>query len=342
MVLESLNCTGCGAPELTRIDASHWHCEFCGSTLTQKERQKGPASGVQGDPANSVKRVSSVEQLRAAILDNTTQQLALNISASHLLVTLSEEEALLLLSLAAPATRHQLLGLTEHVAVISSAFTGASSKDRRAISTNKCCPSNILQSLSEDNSLANNIAENPNASSKLLFEMVMDGHITAAANPSLDVQEIGKLSEDSRISVRRCIAKNTNCPDLVLLKLAKDRDLKVKLNAAENPNVSKDTLRQLAWDSGIYKYYYGDLGAKRNGSRPPWIVEHRGIDSPRDKLQTYLVKGFFLAIPILTILFRVRVLSSTVFSLILATIISLGTCVAVWIYTGSDGAELFD
>jgi len=100
------------------------------------------------------------------------------------------------------------------------------------------------------------------------------------------------LWQNSDYSVREYVARDSNTPAEILVKLAEDAYNTVRQAVAENPNTPSETLKQLALDED--QYWRVRYGALRNPSFPASNVSARTLyklaeedEAFRDAVATY-------------------------------------------------------
>ena len=287
-------------------------------------------------------RVTTIDALREALQSPNLSSIALSQQATDRLDVLDESESMLLWKIAAPPTKKALLGATAHPSLLQEAAKTASKQEAKTIAGNPHTPSDVLRGLEAQPDLSNLLANNPNTPEPTLLLLLQKGEFAAASNPNLSAAEIGELMNDSRLSMKRSLAQNPSLSEQHLKSLTQVNDLTVKLSILENPNATEVLYDMLAHDRSVYEHFYGDFGfTKPLDQRPDWIVKRRGNLAPRQKLRGMLVKGGLIAIPTLSLLLWAQGIPSLGIAIVLSTLLSIGSCVSIWQYTGSDGTELF-
>ena len=287
-------------------------------------------------------RVESIQALREALKSPGLSSVALNQDATDKLGVLDESESMLLWSLAAPPTKMALLAATVHPSLLQEAAKTASKQEAKRIAGNPHTPSQVLQNLEAQPDLSNLLANNPNTPEPTLLLLLKKGELDVASNPNLSAHEIDQLMSESRLSLQRALARNPSISEQHLKSLTRVNDLTTKLSILENPNASEALYDILAHDRAVYEHFYGDFGfTKPHDQRPDWLVRRRGILAPREKLRGMLIKGGLIATPTMSLLLWAQGIPSFGAAIFLSTFLSVGSCVAIWQYTGSDGTELF-
>jgi DNA polymerase-3 subunit epsilon len=135
-----------------------------------------------------------------------------------------------------------------------------------AVAQNQKCPPSCLTRLydlvdiadEQTSSLALAIAGNSSAHESALAGLVIYNHsdsevaVAARNNPNYSAKAALPLWKDLASNPywddRESVAKNTDCPEVIQLQLAKDVDYRVRIALTENPNLSPKTLRALLRD----------------------------------------------------------------------------------------------
>ncbi|PAX52799.1 variant leucine-rich repeat-containing protein [Brunnivagina elsteri] len=151
----------------------------------------------------------------------------------------------------------------------------------KAIATNPSATASVLESIAKTRSQDILIAQHPNATTKLLqqilWRLAMDERLSVrkyvakhphtpvdilitwvrkqpelrlfiAQNPSISAEIIEQLAGDTSAKVREALAYNPSTPTYILEKLAKDSQIPVRQAVANNPNTSGNILEFLAQD----------------------------------------------------------------------------------------------